>query len=32
MTQEEVNAVINLADVNANGKFDYIKVDKSILI
>ncbi|XP_035295669.1 EF-hand calcium-binding domain-containing protein 7 isoform X1 [Cricetulus griseus] len=25
MTQEEVNAVINLADVNADGKFDYIK-------
>lgn len=25
MTQEEVNAVLNLADVNANGKFDYIK-------
>lgn len=32
MTQEEVNAVISLADVNANGKFDYVKVDKFILI
>ncbi|XP_066232558.1 EF-hand calcium-binding domain-containing protein 7 isoform X3 [Saccopteryx leptura] len=28
MTQEEVNAVINLADVNADGKFDYIKFCK----
>ncbi|XP_037672453.1 EF-hand calcium-binding domain-containing protein 7 isoform X2 [Choloepus didactylus] len=28
MTQEEVNAIINLADVNANGKFDYIKFCK----
>lgn len=28
MTQEEVNAVINLADVNANGKFDYVKFCK----
>ncbi|XP_041627941.1 EF-hand calcium-binding domain-containing protein 7 isoform X4 [Vulpes lagopus] len=25
MTQEEVNAIISLADVNADGKFDYIK-------
>ncbi|XP_067582496.1 EF-hand calcium-binding domain-containing protein 7 isoform X6 [Pseudorca crassidens] len=25
MTREEVNAIINLADVNADGKFDYIK-------
>jgi Ca2+-binding EF-hand superfamily protein len=32
MTQEEVNAVINLADINANGKFDYVKVNKSISI
>lgn len=31
MTQEEVNAVINLADVNADGKFDYIKVDNPLL-
>ncbi|KAM6218836.1 EF-hand calcium-binding domain-containing protein 7 [Rhynchocyon petersi] len=28
MTQEEVNAIINLADVNADGKFDYIKFCK----
>lgn len=28
MTKEEVNAVINLADVNANGKFDYMKFCK----
>lgn len=28
MTREEVNAVINLADVNADGKFDYIKFCK----
>ncbi|XP_036019900.1 EF-hand calcium-binding domain-containing protein 7 isoform X3 [Mus musculus] len=28
MTQEEVNAVINLADINANGKFDYVKFCK----
>ncbi|XP_073935988.1 EF-hand calcium-binding domain-containing protein 7 isoform X2 [Castor canadensis] len=28
MTQEEVNAIINLADVNADGKFDYIKFYK----
>lgn len=28
MTQEEVNAVISLADVNANGKFDYVKFCK----
>ncbi|XP_036035898.1 EF-hand calcium-binding domain-containing protein 7 isoform X2 [Onychomys torridus] len=28
MTQEELNAVINLADVNADGKFDYIKFCK----
>lgn len=26
MTQEEVNAIINLADVNADGRFDYMKV------
>ncbi|XP_025862722.1 EF-hand calcium-binding domain-containing protein 7 isoform X3 [Vulpes vulpes] len=28
MTQEEVNAIISLADVNADGKFDYIKFCK----
>ncbi|XP_005204564.1 EF-hand calcium-binding domain-containing protein 7 isoform X1 [Bos taurus] len=28
MTREEVNAIINLADVNADGKFDYIKFCK----
>ncbi|KAM5323003.1 EF-hand calcium-binding domain-containing protein 7 isoform 2-T3 [Glossophaga mutica] len=28
MTLEEVNAIINLADVNADGKFDYIKFCK----
>ncbi|XP_042540390.1 EF-hand calcium-binding domain-containing protein 7 isoform X2 [Dipodomys spectabilis] len=28
MTQEEVNAIINLADVNADGRFDYIKFCK----
>ncbi|XP_076976841.1 EF-hand calcium-binding domain-containing protein 7 isoform X2 [Tamandua tetradactyla] len=28
MTGEEVNAILNLADVNANGKFDYIKFCK----
>ncbi|KAH0510539.1 EF-hand calcium-binding domain-containing protein 7 [Microtus ochrogaster] len=28
MTKEEVNAVISLADVNANGKFDYMKFCK----
>ncbi|XP_029418369.1 EF-hand calcium-binding domain-containing protein 7 isoform X2 [Nannospalax galili] len=28
MTQEEVNAVINLDDVNSDGKFDYIKFCK----
>ncbi|XP_051020647.1 EF-hand calcium-binding domain-containing protein 7 [Acomys russatus] len=28
MTQEEVNAIISLADVNANGKFDYVKFCK----
>ncbi|KAI5243593.1 Ef-Hand Calcium-Binding Domain-Containing Protein 7 [Manis pentadactyla] len=28
MTQEEVNAVINLADVNADGRFDYMKFCK----
>ncbi|XP_006862527.1 PREDICTED: EF-hand calcium-binding domain-containing protein 7 [Chrysochloris asiatica] len=28
MTGEEVNAIINLADVNADGKFDYIKFCK----
>ncbi|KAF6109712.1 hypothetical protein HJG60_010932 [Phyllostomus discolor] len=32
MTLEEVNAIINLADVNADGKFDYIKVHKLILM
>nr|KAF6378795.1 hypothetical protein mMyoMyo1_009699 [Myotis myotis] len=32
MTQEEVNAVINLADVNADGKFDYIKFCKLYMI
>ena len=32
MTLEEVNAIINLADVNADGKFDYIKVRKLILM
>ncbi|XP_012386035.1 EF-hand calcium-binding domain-containing protein 7 isoform X2 [Dasypus novemcinctus] len=28
MTREEVSAIINLADVNADGKFDYIKFCK----
>lgn len=28
MTREEVNAIINLPDVNADGKFDYIKFCK----
>lgn len=28
MTREEVNAIINLADVNADGKFDYVKFCK----
>ncbi|XP_050611394.1 EF-hand calcium-binding domain-containing protein 7 isoform X2 [Macaca thibetana thibetana] len=28
MTREEVNAIINLTDVNADGKFDYIKFCK----
>ncbi|XP_008058690.1 EF-hand calcium-binding domain-containing protein 7 [Carlito syrichta] len=28
MTQEEVNAIINLDDVNSDGKFDYIKFCK----
>ncbi|XP_006049027.3 EF-hand calcium-binding domain-containing protein 7 isoform X2 [Bubalus bubalis] len=28
MTREEVNAIVNLADVNADGKFDYIKFCK----
>ncbi|XP_032152648.1 EF-hand calcium-binding domain-containing protein 7 isoform X3 [Sapajus apella] len=28
MTREEVNAIINLVDVNADGKFDYIKFCK----
>ncbi|XP_049630388.1 EF-hand calcium-binding domain-containing protein 7 [Suncus etruscus] len=28
MSPEEVNAIINLADVNADGKFDYIKFCK----
>ncbi|XP_075855115.1 EF-hand calcium-binding domain-containing protein 7 [Microcebus murinus] len=28
MTREEVNAIIDLADVNADGKFDYIKFCK----
>lgn len=32
MTKEEVNAVLNLAGVNANGKFDYMKVDEPLLI
>lgn len=32
MTREEVNAIVNLADVNADGKFDYIKVYKLILM
>ncbi|KAK2494932.1 hypothetical protein MC885_014817 [Smutsia gigantea] len=28
MTREEVNAIINLADVNADGRFDYVKFCK----
>lgn len=32
MTREEVNAVTSLADVNADGKFDYIKVRKFMLM
>ncbi|KAM9688088.1 EF-hand calcium-binding domain-containing protein 7 [Trichechus inunguis] len=28
MTREEVNAIINLADVNTDGKFDYLKFCK----
>nr|XP_023497740.1 EF-hand calcium-binding domain-containing protein 7 isoform X2 [Equus caballus] len=31
MTREEVNAIVNLADVNADGKFDYIKFCKLYL-
>lgn len=26
MTPEEVNTIINLPNINADGKFDYIKV------
>lgn len=32
MSREEVNAIISLADVNADGKFDYIKVHKIMLM
>lgn len=32
MTREEVNAIINLTDVNADGKFDYIKVHNLTLM
>lgn len=32
MTREEVNAIISLADVNADGKFDYIKVHEIMLM
>lgn len=31
MTREEVNAITSLADVNADGRFDYIKVYKLML-